>query len=71
METKVKKIIAEQLNIEYEKLELTSQLALLNNWDSLVALRIMSNMENLLGVKVPLQTFIQAKTINDLIKLVS
>lgn len=71
MEIQVKQIIAEQLNIPTDRLELSSQLSLLNNWDSLIALRIMSNMENTFGKKVSLQMFMKAKTINDLVKLVS
>lgn len=67
----IKTILSNHLNIKSKDINLKDKLNEFKLWDSLTALRIMSDLEISLGKKIELQSFFSAKNVDDLTKLLS
>ena len=68
-EKKVFDIIASQLSISLDQLNLSSKLAQLKGWDSLHAIRVMTALESALNIRISLQDYLNALSIGDILKL--
>ncbi len=59
-------IISEVIDIDHELLSADVGPEHIEEWDSVNALRILTNIEMEMGVRVPLSTYKEAKTISEL-----
>lgn len=62
--------VAEVLDIGEDEILPETALVDLTNWDSVNALRLMTNLEAMLRVRLPFAGFAEAKTAGDLCNLV-
>lgn len=65
----VKQSIAQLTGDNLSVYEENTELAMIKNWDSMIALRLMMDLEKELGVRLPVANFVQAQTLGDLVHL--
>lgn len=63
-------IVSDISKTSKSKIRLSLKLELLNSWDSLVAIQILSELEKRTKKKISIVHFAKAKTIKDIYKLV-
>jgi acyl carrier protein len=66
-----KQIMAQLLQCTLDQLDLDQRLDTLSAWDSLIALRVLSYLEQNFHCKIPLPRFLQAKQVGDIYDLIA
>ncbi|TMN20879.1 acyl carrier protein [Lentibacillus cibarius] len=65
-ENELIKIVADVLDLEIDEISPDMGPETLEEWDSVNALRILTNIEVDLGLRLPMETFMNAKTIGQI-----
>lgn len=69
-EQKLIELIAEVIDVEMDMLSLDIGPNEIEEWDSVNTLRILTNIESELGIRIPLAEYHQASTIGELSELI-